>query len=185
MILDIIGIAFIVLFFIRGYMKGIIVAAFSLIGVILGIICALKFSHTLARYFFQKGIITSGWGQFASYLIIFLGIVLLVRLIAKAIETLLKAVLLGQVNKITGGVLYAFIAALVWSSLLWISNQMHLIAPETISGSKTYHYFSQLAPWLVNNIAKIWPFAKNIFTDLEHFFIDVNKKLPQHVGTNR
>jgi membrane protein required for colicin V production len=185
MILDIIGIAFIVLFFIRGYMKGIIVAAFSLIGVILGIICALKFSHSLARYFFQKGIITSGSGQFVSYLIIFIGIVLLVRMAAKAIETFLKAILLGMVNKITGGVLYAFIAALTWSVVLWISNQMHLITPETIAESKTYTYFAQLAPWVMEHIAKLWPFAKNLFADLEKFFIEVNKKLPQHVGADR
>lgn len=185
MVLDIIGLSFIILLFIRGYMKGVIVAAFSLIGIILGIICALKFSHILALYFFHQGIITSGWAQVVSYLIIFIGIVLIVRMIAKALETLLRAVMLGVVNRIVGGILYGFIAALVWSSFIWISNQMHLISPETIASSKTYPYLSKLAPWVVNNVAQLWPFAKNIFTDLEHFFMEVNKKLPQHVGADR
>ncbi len=184
MAIDIIGIAFIILFFIRGYMKGVIIAAFSFIGILLGIICALKFSHTLAHYFFQKGIITSGWGQLVSYLILFLGVVLLVRMIAKAIDTLLKAVMLGLVNKLLGGLIYAFLAAVTYSSVLWISNQMHLLTPENISESKTYPYLSQLAPRVVNHIAKLWPFATNIFTDLQHFFEEVNKKLPQHVGTH-
>lgn len=79
MALDIIGIILIILFFIRGYMKGIIVAAFSLLAIVLGAICALKLSHLLAEWLFKKGYITSGWGQLISYIILFLVVVVLVR----------------------------------------------------------------------------------------------------------
>lgn len=41
MALDVIGIILIVLFFIRGYMKGLIVALFSVLAILLGIVCVL------------------------------------------------------------------------------------------------------------------------------------------------
>lgn len=185
MVLDLIGIILILLFFIRGYMKGFIIAAFSVLAILLGIICALKLSHVLAQYLFNKGIITSGWGQLISYLIMFIAVVLIVRLIAKALETTVKAAMLGWVDKSIGGLLYAFLAAIVWSSLLWIGNQMHLIAPETIAYSKTYSYLAPLAPWVFTHVGALLPFAKNTFSDLQHFFEHVNQKLPDHVGTAR
>lgn len=185
MILDVIGITFIILFFIRGYMKGFIIAAFSLLAIILGIICALKLSHALAVFLFDKGIVTSGWAQLVSYIIIFVGVILLVRLIAKAIETALNLVMLGLVNKLFGGILYAFTAAFIWSSLLWLFNQMHLISPETIAASHSYKWFTPVAPWVCTHLGHLLPFAKNTFADLQQFFNHVNQKLPQHVGAAR
>jgi membrane protein required for colicin V production len=92
--------------------------------------------------------------------------------------------MLGVVNKLIGGLLYSFLAAVIWSSLLWIANQMHLIAPETITASKTYIWLSPLAPWVFEHVGKLLPFAKNTFGDLQHFFDHVNQKLPQHVGAD-
>lgn len=182
MVLDIIGVTLVLIFFIRGYMKGVILAAFSLLAIVLGIICALKLSHLLAEWLFKNGIITSGWGQLLSYILLFIVVVFIVRLLAKAIQSSFEALLLGWVNKAIGGLLYALMAAFVWSSLLWISDHMHLITAETIAASKTYPYFSKLAPWTCEQVGKLLPFAKNIFAELQQFFEHVNQKIPQHVG---
>jgi len=184
MVLDIAGITIIIVFFIRGYMKGIIIAAFSVLAILLGIICSLRLSHLLSAWLLEKEIITSGWVQLVSYLVLFVAVVLLVRLLAKAIEKTFEAMLLGWVNKSIGGLLYAFLATVVWSSLLWIMNQLHLIAPETIAASKTYPYMEPIAPWLFNKLGEVWPMVKNIFTDLHQYFDSADKHLPQHVGTD-
>ncbi len=185
MALDIIGISLIIIFFIRGYMKGFIVAVFSVLAIILGIICSLKLSSSLAQFLFDKGIITSGWGQLASYVFLFVIVVLIVRLIAKAVQTSFEAVMLGWANRGIGGLLYAFMAAVVWSSFLWIGANMHLIEPATIAESKTYTYLSPIAPWMFDKIGAVWPMVKNIFTDLETFFTDVNQKMHGHVDPAR
>jgi membrane protein required for colicin V production len=185
MVLDVIGIAIIILFFIRGYMKGFIIAAFSVLAILLGIICSLKLSHKLADYLLCKGWVTSGWSQVISYVVLFIGVVLVVRAIANAIEAALKLAMLGMVNRLVGGILYLFLAAIVWSIFLWIFNQLHVIKPETIAASKTYSWFAPIAPWVFEHIGKVWPFAKNIFADLQHFFGNVNKTLPDHVGPLR
>lgn len=185
MALDIIGLTLIVVFFIRGYMKGIIVAAFSVLAILLGVICSLKLSHLLSAWLLEKHIVTSGWVQLVSYLILFVAVVLLVRLAAKAIEKSFEAMLLGWVNKSIGGFLYAFLALVVWSSVLWMMNQLHLISPETIAASKTYEYMEPVAPWVFDKVGAVWPMVKDIFTDLHEYFDNADNHLPEHVGTDR
>lgn len=176
MTLDVIGIIIIALFFIRGYMKGIIVAAFSVLAILLGILCALKLSQAFSAWLLEKGYATSGWVQVISYVVLFLGVFLLVRLLAKLIEKSVEGMMLGVVNKLIGGLLYAFLGAVLWSSLLWIGSRMHLISPETIAASKTYSWLSQLAPWFFEQAGKVLPFVKDTFSKLEHFFDTVNQK---------
>jgi membrane protein required for colicin V production len=182
MALDVVTAILLILFFIQGYRKGLVIAIFSLLGIILGIVCALKLSHLLADWLLKNNIITSGWGQFLSYLILFIGVVLLVRLIGKAIETAMQAMLLGIVNRIIGGLLYTFIAAFILSSIIWICVQMHIITEQTISASKTYPYISRMGPWVCEKAGNLLPFMKNTFTDLQHFFDHINQNTPKHVG---
>lgn len=178
MAIDIIGISLVILFFIRGYMKGIIVAVFSALAIILGIICSLRLSQKLGSWLLAKGIVTSGWAQIISFVLLFIVILLLVRLIAKAMETSARALMLGWVNSGIGGLFYAGMAAIVWSAFLWLGAQMQLISPETIAASKTYTYFAPVAPWVFDKIGAIWPMVKSLLADLQHFFATANNKLP-------
>lgn len=185
MVLDIIGITLIIIFFIRGYMKGIIVAVFSVLAILLGVICSLKLSQTLASYLLEKGYVSSGWAPIISYVVLFVAIVLIVRLIAKAFESSAKAMMMGWINSSIGGFLYAFLAAVIWSSFLWLGNEMSLISEATIAESKTYSYVAPLAPWLFDKVGKIWPDIKNVFSDLQTYFDRVNPTTPIHVDTAR
>lgn len=185
MALDVTGIILIILFFIRGYMKGLIVAAFSVLAILLGAMCALKLSHSFAAWMLEKGYVSSAWAQVLSYVVLFVVVVLLVRLVAKLIEKALEGMMLGIVNKLAGGLLYAFLGAVLWSSVLWIGSYMHLISAELIAASKTYTTLSRLAPWFCEQLGKLIPYFKGTFSGLEHFFDSVNQEKPQHVGTDR
>jgi membrane protein required for colicin V production len=184
LILDIAGIALIVLLFIRGYRKGFIVAVFSMLAVLLGIVCALKLSHRLAEFLAVNNIITASWGLVVSYLVLFLGALWLVRLGADFIERTLKALALGFVNKLSGGILYAASGVILWSACIWLANQAHFFSPELLTYSRTYPYFVPIAPWAFDGIGTILPLAKDLFSDLERFFSGINHKLPGHVGTH-
>jgi len=184
MVLDFIGITIIIIFFIRGYMKGIIVAIFSVLAVVLGVICALKLSGALGAWLMEKGWVTSAWATIISYAILFVGVLVLVRLLAKALESVAQLTVLGWFNGLVGGLLYGFIAALIWSSLLWIANRVHLIDPETKTYSKTYRYLEPLAPWTFEHTGKLIPFAENVFSDLNDVLNHANQNLPEHVGAD-
>lgn len=185
MILDAIGIILVIALFVRGYRKGIIVAAFSLLSIIIGMLCALKLSGKVAGLLMDYGISSSGWAPVISYIILFLGIVWLVRAGGKLIEKTADAVWLGLFNNLIGGLLYAVMGAIIWSSCLWLGNQAHFFTPETIAASRTFPWFSPIAPWVFEHIGNVLPFAKNLFGDLQHFFDRVNQQLPDHVGTHR
>lgn len=182
MILDVTGLILIILFFIRGYMRGFILAAFSVVAILLGIICALKLSHAFAAWLLANGYITSGWAQLVSYIVLFIVVVLLVRLIANLIQKAMEGMLLGVVNKLAGGLLYVFLGIVLWSSVLWIGSKMNIITAETISTSKTYTWVSGIAPWFCEQVGKLWPFVKDTFSDLQHFFDTLNQK--DHVGAH-
>ena len=184
MVLDVIGIILIILFFIRGYTRGIIVAAFSVIGILLGILIALKLSQSFAAWMLAKGYITSGWAQVISYTLLFIGVVLVVRLIARLLQKAVEGLMLGMVNKLIGGALFAFLGAILWSSFLWIGTRMNMITPETIAASKTYYWLSPLAPWFFEQAGKLIPYVKDTFSGLEHFFDTINQKLPGNVGAH-
>src|SRR5258708_2558765 len=96
MILDVVGIILIILFFIRGYMRGFIVAVFSVLAILLGILCALKFSQVLSAWMLEKGYVTSGWVQIISYVVLFIGVLLLVRLLARMIQKAAEGMMLGS-----------------------------------------------------------------------------------------
>ncbi|MBS1781433.1 MAG: CvpA family protein [Bacteroidetes bacterium] len=184
MTLDITILSIILIFFIRGYMKGIIVAVFSAIAMILGLLCALKLSGKLAQWMLDHQWISSGWAQLIAYAILFFGVVFFIRLVAKAVQSIAQLSMLGWLNGLMGGVVYGFMAAVVCSSVLWISNQIHLLSPETKTYSKTYSYIEPLAPKLYDEIGNILPIAKNVFFDLQTFFDNANQSLPEHVGSH-
>ncbi len=176
MALDVTGLIIILLFFIRGYTRGLIVAAFSVIAILLGVLCALKLSQSFAAWLLLKGYMTSAWAPMLSYIILFVGVVLVVRLIAKMLQKAVEGMMLGTVNKLAGGLLYAFLGAVLWSSILWIGGRMNMFSPELIASSKTYTWLSGLAPWFFGVAGNLLPFAKDVFANLQHFFDQINKK---------
>lgn len=181
--LDVAGIIIILVFFIRGYIKGLVLAIFSVVAILLGVLCALKLSQSFASWLLANGYASTPWAQVVSYIVLFIGVVLLVRLIGKMTEKALEGMLLGTVNKLLGGLLYAFLGAVVWSSLLWIGARAHIIPEKTIRDSVTYSSLSLLAPWFFDVAGSLLPFAKDTFAKLGHFFDTLNAQ-SHDVGTH-
>lgn len=185
MALDLIAITIIFLLFVRGYKKGIIVSLFSLVAIVLGIICALTFSAKFSNLLFEKGFASSAWAPLISYAVLFIGVMWLVRLLAKFIEKLTSTVLLGWANKSVGGLLYVALGLVLYSSVLWLCNQAHILSPDTMVHSQSYKYIEPIAPWVFAHVGEVIPFAKNTFAELKDFFNHINQQLPDHVGTAR
>lgn len=182
MVLDVVGGILIALFFIRGYMKGLVVAVFSVAAILLGVMCALKLSASFSSWLLDKGYVTSGWVQVVSYVVLFIGVVIIVRLIAKLISKSMEGMALGFINKLLGALLYAFLGAVLWSSFLWIGDKGHILTAETIASSKTHTWLSKLAPWFFEQAGKLIPFVRDTFTSLGQFFDKINNK--PDVGTH-
>lgn len=172
MIIDVLYLIFLVFFLIRGYSKGIVVALFAVLSIIIGIFCAIKFSGFAANLIAKDP--KPFWLPFLSYVIVFVGVVFLVRLGAIAIDKIMKAAFLGFFNRLSGALLYAFLITLVFSSFLWFFNHWDIMKPETKNASYCYNFLIAFAPKAFSVIGTLFPFAKNLFKEFSSIINSVN-----------
>jgi membrane protein required for colicin V production len=177
MFIDIIFVVLMVLALIQGYRRGLIVAVFSFIAIIIGLAAALKLSTVVAKYLGNSVKISEKWLPIISFVIVFIAVVLLVRLGAKAIQRLTETLMLGWANKLGGIVLYAAIYTAVFSIVLFYAVQIKIIKPETIRASVTYSFIKPWGPKAINVLAALIPFFKNMFAELEQFFSGMSEKV--------
>jgi len=177
MLLDLIFAVIIILAVFKGYQNGLVVGLFSLVAVIIGLAAAMKLSTVVAGYIGRAVKVSDEWLPVISFAVVFLVVVLLIRLGAKAIEKTVQLAMLGWVNRIAGIVLFVAIYTVVFSVLLFYAEQMKIIQPGTIHQSATYSFVQPWGPKAINGFGSVIPVFKDMFTELEHFFDGVAKKI--------
>ena len=176
MIIDIIVIVLFILAIFKGLRNGLVLAIFSFLAFFIGLAAALKLSTVVADYLGANTNIAQRWLPFLAFIIVFILVLFLVRLAAKAIEGALKIVMLGWLNKIGGIVFYSLLYLFILSIILFYAEQLKILKPETFKASSTYAYIKPVGPKMVNALALILPFFKNMFAELEHFFGGLSKR---------
>ncbi|HRH59093.1 MAG TPA: CvpA family protein [Chitinophagaceae bacterium] len=177
MIIDIITLVLIAIAAWKGYSRGLIVAIFSFLAIIIGVAAAMKLSLLVAQWL-QKNINIDGWWlPLLSFAIVMIAVILLVRWIANIIEASIELVLLGWLNRIGGIVFYILIFMAVYSVFLFYAAQMNLFKPEIINSSQTYAIIEPWGAKVINVVGYIIPFFKDMFTDLQNFFAGIADKV--------
>jgi membrane protein required for colicin V production len=177
MIIDLIFAVLMVLALIHGYRRGLIVAIFSFVAIIVGLAAAVKLSTVVANHLGQAVKISDRWLPVISFVIVFIVVVILIRLGARAIQRITESVMLGWVNRLGGVILYAALYTTVFSILLFYAGQIKLIRTETIQASVTYPFIQPWGPKAINGLGAVIPFFKDMFIQLEQFFSGVSEKL--------
>ncbi|CAL1520812.1 CvpA family protein [Chitinophaga sp. MM2321] len=154
----------------KGFTRGLIVALFSLVAVILGLAAALKLSTVTALYVQEHWDMHSRWVPVLCFICLFIGVVLLVRLGAGALQKLVELVMLGWLNKLGGILLYGLIFIIIYSVLLWMANQLYWLSPETKLQSAVYPYIEKIGPWVLDHMGNLIPVFKDMFAQLQSFF---------------
>ena len=178
MLIDIIFVILIVIACVKGYKKGFIVAIFSFAALFIGLAAALKLSAIVANHLKDIDHSYSKWIPFISFAIVFIGAVLLVRIVAKLIQKTVETILLGWANRLGGIIIYALLYTLTLSIFLFYAAKVHLIEDNTIQASVVYPYIKTWGPKTINEFARLIPFFKNMFGQLENFFNGVSNKIP-------
>ncbi len=180
MLLDLIFAVILVLAILKGYQRGLVIGLFSLVAVIIGLAAAMKLSTVVAGYIGKAVKVSEEWLPIISFAVVFLIVLLLIRLGARAIEKAIEVVLLGWVNKIGGIILFAAIYITVFSVLLFYAEQMKLLQADTIDKSVTYSFVQPWGPKAMNGFGSIVPIFKDMFSELEQFFDGVAKEISLH-----
>jgi membrane protein required for colicin V production len=168
--IDILFLLLMVLAVTRGLRHGLILSVLSALAWIAGLAAALKLSATVALLLKNSMHLSARWLPVLAFLLVFLGVVLVIRWGAKLIEAGLDLAMMGWLNKLAGVLLYALIYTIVFSVLLFYALQVHLISRARVSSSVVYPLIRSWGPAVIDKIGQIIPFFKGMFVQLEKFF---------------
>ena len=177
MVIDVAFFIIMIIAVFKGFSKGLIVGIFSFLAFIIGLAAALKLSVVVAHYLETSSGITAKWLPVISFALVFIIVVLLVNLGARIIKKTASIVMLGWVDKIGGIVLYVIIYTIIFSVILFFAEKTFLLKPETVAASSVNDYVAPWGPKVMDNLGKIIPLFKDLFTQLQSFFGNLGYKL--------
>lgn len=158
--------------------RGLIIAIFSILAIIIGLAAAIKLSSIVAMYLGDSVNISARWLPFISFIIVFLLVAWLVRLGANILSKTVEMAFLGWVNRLAGVILYLLLYTLVFSIVLFYAVQLQLVKEETVLESNVYPWVEPMGPYVINGIGKIVPLFQDMFKNLQSFFGQIPGQLP-------
>jgi membrane protein required for colicin V production len=170
MVIDIIFMILIAMACLKGYRRGLIVAIFSFLAIIIGLAAAMKFSVVVAGWLQNSTNINKQWLPFLSFMIVIIAVVILVRWLAGLLQKSVEHLMIGWLNRLGGIIFYVVLYITVYSIVLFYATQINLIKPETIQTSKTYAVIEPFGPKAIDALGFLLPLFRNLFTELEQFF---------------
>ncbi|MFY9309586.1 MAG: CvpA family protein [Bacteroidia bacterium] len=160
----------------KGFTKGLIIEAASLVAFGLGVWGGIHFSEMCATKL-------SGWFNshseylpIVSFAVIFLGIVVLVFLIAKLVQRAVEGMALSAINKIGGAIFGSLKFALIMSVLIFIIDAVEksypMVSLEAKEKSLLYRPVGKIAPTLIpalndSKIGELIPKKEDVGVDVD------------------
>jgi membrane protein required for colicin V production len=136
----------------RGFKSGFIIEFAGLLGLMLGIYGAYKFSDFTTEFLINQFDFQSEYLGIISFLLTFIMILIIVYLIARLITGMVDAIALGVINRIFGVFLAAlkmlFILSVIIMMLNSFDSQQKLITQEKKESSLLYTPISKIAPFV-------------------------------------
>ena len=177
MLIDIIIAVFLVIAIIKGVQRGFIIAIFSVIAIVIGLAAAMKLSTLAASYLDDSVNVSARWLPLISFIVVFLGVVILVRLGANLLQKTVEIAFLGWLNRLGGAIVYILIYMVVLSVLFFYTEQLHLVKKETLAESKLYPRIRPIGPYVINGLGEFIPFFKDMFEKLKQFFANLSEEV--------
>lgn len=168
-IIDVILILPLALAVINGFRKGFIIEIASLVAFVLAILACLKLTHIFIAWVTPYTGSTR-WVPFICYILMFVAVYLLVLWIGKMLETVVKIVQLGMLNRLAGVVFSLLKMCFFISLIFWLADMTRIIPKETENGSFTYKTLYHFAPKVISWLSDRTPWIRGEIEQIEHFF---------------
>jgi membrane protein required for colicin V production len=147
-----------------GYKEGFLMEVISLFGIVLGILLGFKLMGEGMILLDEKFNIDKSTLPYISFIVIFLIVVLLVRLLGSLVKNSVDKTFLGPVDQVLGAGLGMLRTLFMISVMLWILDSLKLTPREEwIEGSWLYPFTAHLAPTVADWAGQFIPFFKEIF----------------------
>lgn len=173
--IDIIFFFLVLMALFKGYRQGFIVAVFSVVALLVGLVAAMKLSVVAAAYLASSTNISARWLPVISFALVFLVVVILIRFTSALVQKAAEAVMLGWLNRLAGMVLYLAIYTIVFSVVLFYADKIHLLSASALASSITYPFIRPCGPAVIGAIGYVIPVFKDMFHELEGFFEKIGR----------
>lgn len=134
----------------RGFKKGLVYMAASLLALALGILGAIRFHEDTAGLLDQWFTIHPDHLRLVSFAVTFIAVVLIVHIAAFLVDKLIRAVALNFINRLAGMVFGVFVTAFIISIILLplqaANEKRQFLSEEKIEQSLLYKPLLKLAP---------------------------------------
>lgn len=142
----------------KGFTKGLIIEAASMVAFALGVWGGIHFSDFVAQHIKDYFHWQSPYLPVISFAVTFLGIIIIVYFIAKLVQKLAQGMALGGINKVFGAVFGALKFAMVMSVIIFVMDAIEksypLISFKTKEESVLYKPIGKIAPTLIPALSK-------------------------------
>ncbi|MEX0813232.1 MAG: CvpA family protein [Chitinophagales bacterium] len=169
MVVDIVYLAFLAFGFFLGFRRGLVHSIFSILALFLGLAAALKYSGQLIVLIQDTFNLESVYISIGVFLLLFIVVILLVRTVAWAVESVLKTLYLNFINQLLGALLWCLVLTLVFSTFLWFADQMALISEAQKTESNTFNFIMPIAPITYSFLSEILPWFNGLFEQLSEY----------------
>ena len=143
-----------------GIKNGLIKQVVAFAVIYFGITLSLKFATPASEWILEHVKIPEFWAKAVSFILIFFAVALVLSLLGKMLEKIIKISLLGWLNKLLGIVVTFCIFALLFSVVVYFvdsaNNLLDFIPKEKLEESRFY-------PALLDLSKEVFPHFKELF----------------------
>ena len=161
-ILDIVILILLVLGIWRGLRSGAIKQVSQVVGLVVAFALAIQLMDSAGLVISSTIGLSEQFAPLIGFVLVFLVVFGVVALIFKILERILKALMLGPVNKLLGGVAGAFKIALFLSIAFVVLGHVGIPGPDSRADSVLYGPVESIAPATWNVISRAIPQASEL-----------------------
>lgn len=166
--LDLIIIVFLAMGAYSGYKQGLFISILSIVAFVIAVLLAFHFMDWGTALLAERVDQLTFFLPFVAFLMIFLGVILIIRGLAYLVKKSLDFTILGSVDSVAGGILGIFKTAFILSLLLWIANSFEFfVSQEWIADSKSYNFIQPIAPFVITYLDQFTPIIKDTIAGIQ------------------
>ncbi len=164
--------------FIKGYQEGLIMSFFTISAYIVGFFAAMHFSFVVSNYLQSSVKIPQQWLPIIAFILLFIAVIIIVRLLGKLIEKFFGKLLPTVFNKLAGGLFWALFGFTLMALFIQLLDSAELFTQTLKDSSATMLYIEQVNAIVKNRIGDFFPFITNLYQDIDDYFKALANQIP-------
>jgi len=162
---DLVLLAILVFGAFNGYRRGFVMEVVSLLALVLAIFVGFALLHEGINFLRDQFDISGNFLPYLSFILLFIGTVLLMNLLGKILKKVLDMTLLGGVDSLAGAVFGLLKWSFGISALLWIFNYFEINPlANHVDSAILYPIILEVAPGVISFISMVLPISDDFFS---------------------